>query len=81
MGMGFVVIVNPDKVGSLTESVQYCNNNELAAVVVDSFVDDAIQGEVERENPSNGYSIMNDHRFVLSSAGITTAVIVLLSLL
>jgi L-ascorbate oxidase len=81
MGMGFVVIVDPDKVGTLTESVQYCNSNELQAVVEDSFVDDSIQGEIEPENSSNSYSIVNDHRFVLSPAGITTAVIMLLSLL
>jgi hypothetical protein len=74
MGMGTTVVVSPNEVGSLTESVQYCDANKVSSYFQDSVIEDAVG------DSSNGYSIITDHHFVLSSAGITTLVIVLLSL-
>jgi len=43
--MGFVVVVSPNKIGSLTDSVQYCSANDLQSPFQSNIVNTSMDGD------------------------------------
>lgn len=76
MGMGFVVIVSPNKIGSLTDSVQYCSPNYLQSPfqsnIVNSTMDDTTTIAAADESEAASAGNNNDAGYNAATGIIAT---------
>ena len=88
MGMGFVVIVSPNKIGSLTDSVQYCSANDLQSPfqsnIVNSSMDDTTTIAAADESEAASAGNNNDAGYNAAAGIIATtmaAVVIVTSMI
>ncbi|OEU20856.1 Cu-oxidase_2-domain-containing protein, partial [Fragilariopsis cylindrus CCMP1102] len=88
MGMGFVVIVSPNKIGSLTDSVQYCSANDLQSPfqsnIVNSSMDDTTTIAAADESEAASAGNNNDAGYNAAAGIIATtmaAVVIVTSMM